>query len=183
MKLSHEREKTGLSKDNITRILRTLEKSIRRKKYYLRDVKRTYGIETAFYGDLIDLGYHRNPDRVRKGISDFKEFEVKAVTSNDLRSRIDEGFTKCTDVIVAIIAIPCADPIVNNDICKSMRKKNITELNKLNQQYNVFRGNQIKFSKGKGFSNVWIPAVFTRKDKSSVKQHGRFDKVDKSETI
>lgn len=146
---------TNISDDDL---LSELEKMIKKKCHYLKNIQRRFGIETAFYGELINLGFHRNPEKVQKGKPDFKEFEVKCVTSNDLERRIKDGFTQ-HDKVIAIIAIPCADSKSNKDICSRMRKKNIEELKKIKKKYRVLIGNQIKCKKGNGFSNIWIPAI------------------------
>ena len=70
-------------------LLEALEEMIGKKGHYLPNVKKGEGIEECFYGELINLGYHKRPPTKSP---DFEEFEVKAVTSTDLIGRIQEGF-------------------------------------------------------------------------------------------
>jgi hypothetical protein len=131
------------SKNEEVLLLLALEQMIRKKPHYLPNIKEGDGVEHAFYGELINLGYHRKPTKCKY---DFEEFEVKAITSHDLRSRVKDGFKQHNKVLAIIAAT----------------EKNLQALEKLKTEYKINQGNVVQLPEGNGLINKWLAAIFSR---------------------
>jgi hypothetical protein len=125
-------------------ILETLSCSIKRKEHFLLSVHKGGGAEDAFYGDLIDLGFNRNPPRTSP---DFIEFEFKVITANDLENTIEKGFTQHNEKVVTVIAAT---------------EENTQALETMKKKFKIITGDTIIFSEKGKFSNKWMPAIFTK---------------------
>ena len=130
---------------------------IRKKAHYLPFIKQGDGVEECFYGELVNLGYERLPNRRKvppyigkKKQPDFKEFEVKAATSTGINTLITEGFTQHPDTILLIVGL-------------DSNGTNIKNLEKLKRNYYVLIGDIIQFAWNVGFSDKWVGVLIKKK--------------------
>ena len=124
-------------------LLYELRGMIKKKHHYLPFVKVAGGIEDAFYGDLINLGYSKNPPRTSP---DFKEFEFKGGTSTNM-NWITDGFKQHPNKVVAVVAAT---------------DKNLIDLDKLRANYEVLIGEVITLPEGDGYTNKWVGVIINK---------------------
>ncbi len=125
-------------------LLNALGDMIRKKPHYLPFVKETGGIEESFYGELINLGYNKNPPKTSP---DFEEFEFKGGTSTNM-GWITAGFKQHKNKVVAIVGA---------------NEKTLENLEKLKEEYEVLIGDVIILPKGEGYSNKWVAVIINKK--------------------
>ena len=138
-------------------LVNALSDIIRKKAHYLPFIEEGDGVEECFYGEIINLGYERLPNRRKvppyvgsDKQPDFMEFEVKAITSTGINTYLSEGFTQHPDTILLIVGL-------------DSNGTNMKTLEALKKKYHVLIGKIIKFEWKVGFSDQWVGVLIKNK--------------------